>query len=319
MAKRTKPTLKVANIELTIGNTYEIIPKKDFDAPSGFKEHGTTKLLMPGIAEHRAITFDASMNVWDTGFDEDSPVNAKIPPTERKALVAEYNKSIKEPFEKRFKKDLSSTSNDFWDDYTYELYTYKMFDTSNEKDLLDLFQALVQGKVCQEGEKDATLQRTANYCVRNREKEISLKEERAETKFEAFATFSTLLKADTKKDDTLFSTLEWVGLSNVRKSDKEALKRTVLRMMEDPKTGYEFAERFVKAYDMTNTKVGKEIMDIFSVLQKLREHNKIEMKRQQYYIDGVRIGNHLKEAAEVAIKNPELKELIIKAYEEVAQ
>ena len=90
-------------------------------------------------------------------------------------------------------------------------------------------------------------------------------------------------------------------------------------MMEDPKTGYDFADRFVKSYDMTNTQVGKEIMDVFSVLQKLREHNKIEMKRQQYYIDGVRIGNHLKEAAEVAIKNPELKELIIKAYEDVVK
>jgi hypothetical protein len=319
MAKKQKPTLKVANIELILGNTYEIIPKKDFDAPSGFKEHGTTKLLMPGISEIRAVPFDQGINLWDTGFDSDSPVNAKIPPAERAALSLQYNKLIKEPYEKRFRKDLSSTNNDFWDEYTYELHTYKTFDTANEKDLLDLFQALVQGRICEVGEKDATLQRTANYSIRNREKETSLKEERAETKFEAFAIFSTLLKADFKKDDTLISVLEWVGLTNIRETDKETLKKTVLRMLEDPKNGYEFSERFVKAFNMTETNIGKEIMDLFSILQKLRTSNKIEVKRQQYYIDGIKIGNHLKEAAEVANKNPEIKELILKTYEELTK
>ena len=182
-----------------------------------------------------------------------------------------------------------------------------------------MFQALVQGRICEVGEKDATLQRTANYCIRNREKETSLKEERAETKFEAFAIFSTLLKADFKKDDTLISVLEWVGLTNIRETDKDTLKKTVLRMMEDPKNGYEFSERFVKAFNMTETNIGKEIMDLFSILQKLRTSNKIEVKRQQYYIDGIKIGNHLKEAAEVANKNPELKELILKTYEELTK
>jgi hypothetical protein len=317
MAKKQKPTIKIANMDVVIGNIYEVVPKKDFDAPSGFKEHGTTKLLAPNISEHKAIPFDAIMNIWDNGFDTDSPSNSIIPPLERKSLVDQYNSVIKKPYEDRYRKDMNSTNNEFWDEYSYELYTYKTFNTSNEKDLLDLFQALIHGAICQEGEKDATLQRSANYCIKNREKEISLKEQRAETKFEASVTFSTLLALDTKKDDSLFSILEWLGLSNVRKSDKDALKRTVLRMFEDPKSGYDFSERFLDAYSMTQTKIGKDKMDIFSMLQKLKAANMVEIKRQQYYIGGTRIGNHLKEASEVAMQNPDIKELIIKAYGEL--
>lgn len=315
--KKNQEKFAVADVEIIIGNSYEVIPKKDYDAPKGFQEHNTTKYLMPGISEHRSITFNSDMNLWDTGFDVDSSVNMKIDSLKRKAEVDNFNKLIRKPYEEKYRANLDSTNNEFWDEYTYELYTNKIFDTSKEKDRLDLFMALQNGRLCLKGTKNPTLQKDANYHIRSREKEISLKEERAETKFEAFATFSTLLNLDPTKDSTLYSVLEWLNLTSVRSSDKDALKKLVLRMFEDEKTGYDFSERFLKTYKDSQTPVGKEKMEIFGLLQELRAKNKLTLRRQQYFIDEVRIGNTLKEAAETALLNPEIKELITKTYQEI--
>lgn len=315
--KKNQEKFVIADVEIIIGNSYEVIPKKDYDAPKGFQEHNTTKYLMKGISEHRSITFDQTMNLWNTGFDIDSPVNAKIDPLKRKAEVDNFNKLVRQPFEAKYRANLESTNNAFWDEYTYELYTNKIFDTTQEKDRLDLFQALQNGRLCLKGTKNPTLQKDANYHIRSREKEISLKEERAETKFQAFATFSTLLNLDPKKDDTLYSVLEWLNLSQVRTSDTGALRKLVLRMFEDEKTGYDFSERFLKTYDESQTDLGKEKMQIFGTLQILRSKNKLDLKRQQYFIEDVRIGNTLKEAAETALVKPEIKELILRTYQSV--
>ena len=54
-----------------------------------------------------------------------------------------------------------------------------------------------------------------------------------------------------------------------------------------------------------------------SLITKLYNRNKIEIKRQQYYIDGVLLGNHLKEASAVASKDPEIKKLIVDAIKQL--
>ena len=315
--KKTDNKFTVAGVEIVVGNSYEVIPKKDFDAPDGFQKHNTTKYLIPGISEHRGIVFDETMHLWDTGFYEESPCNLKIDALKRKAEVALYNKLVKEPFEKKYRQDLEPTNNDFWDNYTYELYTRKVFDTSLEKDRLDLFMALQRGRVCLKGEKNATLQRDANYHIRSREVETSLKEQRMETKFEAFATFSTLLNLDFKTDDTLLTVLEWLNITSARTTEKDALKKIVLAKFEDEKTGYDFSERFLKTYEDMQSPIGKEKMEIFSTLQQLRLKNKIEIKRSQYFIGDVKIGNTLKEASETALINPDIKDLIVKTFQSV--
>ena len=125
-----------------------------------------------------------------------------------------------------FRVDASSHNEDFWLPYTYEVYTGKVFETSKPKDLFDLFHALQQGRLAEPGEKDSSIQRTANYCIKNNKKVQSLKEEKSENKFRAVATYMTLVDAfDPKKDDKLYSILEWNQATNIRGIDKEALKQ----------------------------------------------------------------------------------------------
>ncbi len=318
-----RATIRVANTDIHIGETYEVIGKRDLDAPSGFIENNTTKLLMAGIQEVRCVPYDSDIERFNTGFEVHSPCNFKIPREEKEVLVAQYVKFIKEPFEKAYNKDTSAINIDFWagnnqgaKPYMLEIWTGKKFDTSKTKDLFDLFHALKQGFICEEGEKDSDLQK-ASYCIKNATKVISLQEERENNKFEATATFSVLLgTVDADENDTLYTILEWMQISNIRGADKDTLKRTFLKLLSNEKTGYDSAKRFLEAYELSNSDKGREKMEVFAMLSKLHLKRKIEFKRNQYFLEDEYLGNHLKGAAETALQKPELRELIVKAYEQ---
>ena len=321
MATKTKEAqkIKVANTEIVIGDKYEVVPKKDYEAPDGFQEFGTTKILHSGVKEVRGVSFDEQINLYDTGFDEDSESNNRLERGSKEVVIDTYNKIIKAPYEKKFRIDASSHNDSFWESYMYEIYTGKVFDTSKVKDLFDLFQALQQGRICESGEKDATLQRTANYCIKNNRKTQSLKEERSENKFRAVATYMTMLDAfNASKDDTLYTILEWNQISNVRGTDKESLQRLGYKMFDHDKLGYENAIKFLEAYDLSKTEKGLELLEMHAILTKLYAKNKIEYKKSQYFIDGQLLGNHFKEAAQVALSNAEIKKTVQGEYSKIA-
>lgn len=311
--------IRVANTDIVIGETYEIVGKKDMSALEGLQKHNSTKWLIPGIKEFRGVLYDENQQRWDTGFEEDSDCNRTMPASARGAAVDSYVSLVQKPYEKWSRKDTNAVNDDFWSDYLFEIYTGKTFDTSNPKDLFDLFHALKQGKVCEVGEKDAVLQRTARYCIKNREQSVGLQEQKLLDKVEAFSTFTTLLDAlDPEKDDTLYTILEWINITNIRGAEKDAIKRTVLRLFDNDKTGHDSIQRFLEAYNMTKSETQKEEMELFSMLNKLYVKRKIEYKRKEYWLDEVRLGNTLKIAAKSAFNNPEVKEHIISAYEQIA-
>jgi len=318
--------ITVANTEITIGNIYEVLPKKDLSAPAPKNGIPTVKNQTPGTGEVRGIVWDEATRRWDTGFEINSPCNASIRAENREAMVDIYKTYIQKPYEEYYQVDTSAVNNDFWggnddkeiDPYTYSLDINRSFDTSKPEDLFDLFIALKQGRLCEVGERDATLQRHATYCIRNREKQMSFQEERFKNKAKAMHTFMNMLDAlDPKGDDTLYTILEWMNLSNIRGAESEVLERQVLKMFENDKTGYDSVERFIEAYDMTKSETGKQEMELFSILSKLNIKHKIEYKRKQYYLDDVLIGNTLKAAAKTALSNVEIKELIISHYEKI--
>jgi len=306
--------IKVANTEIIIGDTYEIIGKLDRLAPDGMQRKNTTKFLHEGNGENRGIPFIDETRKWDTGFEEFSLCNLDLLENEKTATVKNFNKLIREPYEKDFQVDCSATNHDFWRTYTYELYTNKTFNTENPKDLFDLFHALKQGRVCEVGEKDSTLQK-ANYCVRNVSVTKSVEDQKIEEKYEAIAKFAVMLDAlDPVKDDTLYSILEWLQVTGIRNAEKDTVRKMINKMFESPQ-GYDFARRFLEALKMSETDQGKTQMQYFSVLQKLNLKNKLEFKRQAYYFDGTLVGNNLKEGSLRAINDAEFKNMLDKAYE----
>lgn len=309
--------LRVANTEFEIGDILEITPKLDLDAPSGFQQHGTTKLLMEGIAEPFSISFDEDLQMWDTGFDELHPINDAIPKAEKKATVLSYVKNIKEPYEKRFNKSLDSfEDNDFWPTYIIDVYKGRKLDTSNIKDLLDLFLILKNGMACEVKEKDYFLKK-ASYNIQNVKQVQSNEEKRSETKFDAMGIFKVMLDSFDKSNDDIYTILEWINIPNLRDADKETVKKIVLKQFDNEKVGYDVSRRFLDAYKMTQDKSNKEVMENFSVLNKLRQKRKIEYRQRQYWIDGQLVGNNLKEGAQKLITDKELNDAVSKEYEKI--
>lgn len=309
--------LKVANTEFEIGDILEIVPKMDYDAPSGFQQHGTTKLLMKGIAENHSPIFDEDLQMWDTGFDVIHPSNARIPQAEKEARVEAFNKYIRKPYEDKFRKELDATNDNFYSEYIYTVETGRKLDTRNEKDRLDLYFMLKDGAVCEEKESDYYLKK-AKYNIRNVKEAQTLEEKKNNTKFEAIGVLSTLLNTfEENEGNEIYTILEWINITNLRGSDKGAVRNAVMKKFENEKIGYDMSKRFLQAYEMTKDDSKKEVMEMFSVLNKLSQRRKIEYKKRQYFIEGQLLGNNLKEAAEKAVTNEELRDLVDKAYQSI--
>jgi hypothetical protein len=317
--KEDKIKIKVCNTEIVVGNTYELVHKIDRDAPAPKNATPTAKLPIPRNGEKRTVPFNDNTKRWDTGFDIASPCNRHIPKTEVDALVSTYVKHIKVPYEEYMSKNLDATNDDFWMEYNYEIKPGKKYNTEDIQELFDLFCALKQGKVCNPGEKDYDLQRSAVYCVKSRQEVTSAEDDKLFKKAEAVSTFLTLL--DSSKldaDDPIITMLEWVGFSSMRDvKDKDAIKRQVLKTFDSEKEGQMNVERFLEAYAMSKDESKMELMEMFSMLSKLRAKNRLEYKRQQFYLDSLLLGNTLKDAAAGALNNPDKKEAIIEAFEKI--
>lgn len=300
--------LNIANSSIKIGETYEVSPKRDKSAPDGMQEKETTKFLNEGNKEVRSIYFDESRRAWDTGFYSESFCLKGTMATDQDVKL--YNLHIRVPYEKAFGVDCSETNNEFWDKYRYELKTYASFNTEDPKSRFDLFHALVQGKLCEVGEKDSILQR-ANYTIRNIEAVKSTEDLRLEDKYSATTDFLTLLKGDREK---LNSILEWIQMSDVSSMDEGVLRSTFLRSFDNPKTGYDFARRFLEGLKMYDSDNGKKQMEFFRIAQKLVIKNKIDKKHGALYLDGTLLGNTVKEVSLKALSQPDMADLLYKSY-----
>lgn len=311
MAKRIKEDdilIKVQNTTIKIGDSYEVVGKMDLDAPDeAFKKHNTTKYLIKGIGDSRSIPFDDKRNLWDTGFDVRDTSNRDMK-EEDKAYVSAYNKHIKEPYEEKYnvKLDALDRKDSPWYDLIIDIQKGRIFDTTDEKDRLQLFLALQHYFVCEKDDKSYKT-RNANYNIINKAKSIDVKKDRYGKKLEAITVFNNLLNSDT---DTLYLILEWIGYGTVRNTPKESLMLQVMESFEQEE-GYTSVQNFLDVYKMSQDKTRKEELDLFSYLNQLRYTNRLKYERREFLLDGEVIGNSLKDAAKRALANPELKSKII--------
>ncbi len=294
--KTKKPTsIKIANTEIVFGKTYAVDHKFDGTAPDGMKELGATKFPLTGVAASQRIYFDENRNVFDTGFYVESLCNKNILSKENpEEVVRIYQEYIKEPYEKRMNVDCSESNFDFWDNFGYVVKVNKSYNTSDPIELFQLFHALKQGVICNKGEKDSVLQK-AQYNISNFEAIKSKEDTKFDNKMKAVNTFNLLFASDEEK---LYTILEYLQAVNPRATDKDVLKRTYLRQLDDPKSGTDLVDRFLEASEKYNEPKGQLEMQYFAVAQKLYLKGKITKKLGSYYDEaGLLLANSLKDIA----------------------
>jgi hypothetical protein len=303
--KNQKPKeIKIANTTIEFGKTYTIDHKYDGTAPDGMKGLGATKLPLIGIHNSEKIYFDESRNAFDTGFYLQSVCNQSL--INGDELVRLYNLYIKEPYEQRMNADCSETNFAFWDKFSYSVAVNKTFDTKDPVQLFELFHALKQGVVCNKDEGNSHLQK-AQFNISNDEAIRTKEDTKFDNKIRAIDTFNLLLKSDTEK---LYTILEYLGATDPQATDKDVLKRTYLRRLDDAKTGVDLVNRFLEASDKYNEKQGQLEMQYFAMCQKLYFKQIIVKKQGSFYDDkGTLLANSLKGIASKCLQ-PTEKELL---------
>ncbi len=313
--------IKINGITLKSNTIYEIKPKYDADAPSGFKKHNTSKLLSKGIGELKQIPFNEDRKLWDTGFEVNSPRYINWKEEDTKTLVNALQAAIVKPFEATREPGVlkgNDSEKSFWNDYLVDIYAGRIFNTKNEKDALDLYLAvsnyMVTEKDNKENKKPESIK--AKYDIENREYATSFKEDRQLNKMEAIGNFYTLLNTDKEK---LFNILEWLELNENRDITDKVLTSVVMRYFEHPDSNVaqEFAKRFKDTVAKANTPQGEaEIQNVVD-LNILKRAKVLRYEYKEYWLGEISIGSKMKDGAIKAISDKELQQAIRDAIEKI--
>lgn len=303
-------TIKVNGVEIKPDSLYQIIPKKDDDAPDYYTKNGTSKLLMQGITDGAPCLFDSNLNVWDTGFYENSPCYRGWSGTDIKTQVEALKKHIVEPFEAlRGKGTLShlDTKDSFWLSYaSSNIYNGKVFNTAKPDDLLELYIALLGKHVCSKKDENSPFQKKAKYLVENKDAVVGVREERQRFKAEAIASVFKLKEVNKEK---LKEVLTYLGLPA---TDDDGLVSVVMDYVENSKEGHNNSKRLVETINKVNSKSGAIEINIYGQLLELFRKGSISKVGSEYFLGEDSIGLDLKSAALTIKKSKPLQEKLKK-------
>lgn len=301
--------IEVGGVTLRSGAIYKIGPKEDTDAPEVYRKHGTSKLLVVGISEGAPCVFDVQQGVWDTGFYINSPCYRGLPKEEVEVLVAERVKHIKEPFEELVGEGKLShydTKDSFWLDFgRSNIATDKYFRTSDPKELLELYIALLHGYVCSKEEQNSPFKRNASYVVIDKNKDIGIQEERKQKKADALKEY---FKLSAKEEQKGKDVLRYLGLPY--SGDESALSSVVMDYVDNKKEGHKNAERLLATVKMANNNLQYYEINLYCQLSDLFKKGVIRKEGSEYYLKNTSLGLDLKAAAKKISKDSDLKETI---------
>lgn len=307
MSELTSFSFQINGIEIKSNSLYQIVPKPDLNAPDGFVKWGTSKLLQNGIKESAPCFFDDRKQVWDTGFYKESPCYIGMSKTDVETKVEALNEYIVAPFEELMGEgtlDHKKSNNAFWDGFGGDLYNGKVYKTSDPKELLELYMAILHFNVVKPEDKSKPFAKKASYAVVNKEAVTSLKEQRNADKAEAIGTYYTLLNNNKKQ---LLNVLEFISLVSNRKLEDKTLTSIVMEFFEEKKQGTNNIKRFLEVAKKVNTPKGKEELNVFASLTALRRARKITEEYGELYLDGTLLGGNLRDATVKVIADKDLK------------
>ena len=313
----TKFEIKVPGMDFIIKSDtiYTVIPKPDPNAPDGFKEHGTTKLIHPDVTNTVAAPFDVDMGVWDTGFYTYSPCLKGMSEEEKKSHVDSVNKHIVEKVELIKGKGVlrHGADNNFFDDFPITLYNKVSFNTAEPLQLLMLYLVVLGRDLAPKEYVGHPLFKKAAYQVVNREKEISNKQQIEIDKSKAIGKFHGLLNSDR---DKLAIILSYLGISNTSIEDDDTFITVFTRFLNDKDDGYRNSKIFLDTITKFSDKDGEEELYIFKALQELSAKGDLKVFKQEYYLGEHNLGNSIKHAAMYASSKPDIKKLIMETQAE---
>lgn len=302
--------IKVPGTDFIIkSNTiYTVLPKPDPNAPDGFREHGTTKVIHPAISNVVGAPYSEEMGVWDTGFYPFSPCLNGMSSKEKEDYVELVTENIVKPIEEiKGQNILHHSNNKFYDDFVINLYNKVSFNTEDPTQLLGLYFAVLSKQLCPKQHLGNPKFKYAAYQVVNREKEISNKEQVSIDKTKAVGEFYKLMNSNKEKLQIL---LKYLNISSTIIDDEDTFITVFNRFMEDKQDGYRNSKIFLDTLGKFETKEGEEELYIFKALNELYDKDILKNFKSEYFLEGHNLGNSIKHAAMLVASKPELKKLV---------
>lgn len=320
--KTVDTVIKIHGVPFETKDTvYEVVPKYDADAPDGYRNNKTTKILDFDAGQNTvSALYDDGIGLWDTGLYKDSPMYRGLGEEAKESLHNQIQELIVEPFERMFGKDkLDPRDKDskFWNyvdtnSFKVDLYQGKLFKTKNPLDLLKLFICLANKDLAPKKHESSPQFRKAQFCVENKEEVKSSKVENDMLDMEVNGRFYSLLE----QPKTLQPILTYIGVKNIDVKNKEMAITLFKRFVEDKGQAYQNKKMFLDAISLESSKQGRKEIVYYSYLTDLSKKGKLVKQGDNYVIGETEIGNNLKAAAKFVSNKPKLQQAIDELREE---
>ena len=155
----------------------------------------------------------------------------------------------------------------------------KEFDTTNPLDLIDLFNAILQTRVCAKDERNPFYNSDAQFNLSNPSEVKNKAKDKVKKRRQALEKFTTMVDNHRDKLDLV---LEYIGRDNPAKIDKDDLKDIYFEIVHDKTTGMDFVERFTEASSKYDTEAGKEEMEFYAGAKRLLKASKIKKEKSGF-------------------------------------
>jgi hypothetical protein len=309
--KKDNVLFTIDGFEVRRDSTYQILNKRDGDAPSGFLKAGVTKLPSDGVGDTFSCKYvrrpGSKEGVWDTGFYSYSPCYSGKSKEEIEVIVDRLTEVIVRPIEQIVGEGkLAHTNNQFWDSKRFFITSGMILNTENPEDVLKLYFSLMTNNLTPKGSEGDSAYSNSSYIVQDTSKVKKLKDERAENKFKAIGVFHALIENDPAK---LGMILNYLGLNY-----SESVENSTLMAMFDEyiSSGEDRLISFNSAVEESKTKPGMDKIAVYSCLKnELRKPKSRVEKTSQgvLFFEDTEIGADIRSAAENIAKNSKLKEV----------
>jgi len=308
---KTKNTLfSIYGMEIREDSLYEVREKLDPNAPDGFQNEHTTKLLNENVIDIEPVgAWDNSLGSWDTGLSVDSKLLSKAVTenTLRATIVKQLQSKVVKPIEEKIGKGgLRGTqdNNAFWDGFSTSLSRFKIFNTADSEDLYKLYMLLIKKKLTPKDKEMHPAWSNSSYTILDKEEALSREEIKASEKAKAYGLYYQL-----KNSKDLPIILDWINVK-IQNSTPEATKDSVFdRFISNNKNGNQNTRDFIEAVELFNDDKKSEVFSIHARLKEMhRKGEGIVLRKQEIYLDDQYIGNNFKVAAKKLLDTPELYE-----------
>lgn len=303
-----KEIIELYGFSLRKDTIYEIREKLDPDAPDGFLEYETSKILQDKIydSEPGAI-WNNSLGVWDTGVFEESPFLRQAFPekTTREKALEQIRVNIVEPIERVKAGFFNNTAeNDpFWNRYLIHIRRTGHFNTSNPEELYQLFILLLTKRITPKNISSHPEFKNSQYVVVDKEETMNKETEKVLREMRA----NELFAVNKSNKEHLVILLDYAGMNGITKDTADdTIVVMFKKFLDDKNQGVQNTINFINVAEMTKKKE-TDMLFIYGKLKELTRKGVMQHKTDGIYLDEQYLGNSYKVAAKEINETKDLK------------